>query len=54
LLFRHFTTLGRIETGYGIMFIVCGLAYVTAWLVMHFIVPRNEKGGGVYKVTSDE
>jgi len=43
LLFRHFASLGIIKTGYAIMFIVCGLAYVTAWLVMHFIVPRMKR-----------
>jgi MFS transporter, ACS family, hexuronate transporter len=31
---------GRIEVGYGIMFMICGLAYVLAWGVMHLLVPR--------------
>jgi ACS family hexuronate transporter-like MFS transporter len=25
---------------YGIIFMICGLAYVTAWVIMHAIVPR--------------
>ena len=25
---------------YGTLFILCGLAYVTAWLVIHALVPR--------------
>jgi len=43
LLFRHFTHLGKIEAGYAIMFIVCGLAYVAAWMVMHVIVPKMKR-----------
>lgn len=42
VLFQRAT--GRIlqATGnnYGIIFMICGLAYVTAWLLMHAIVPR--------------
>jgi ACS family hexuronate transporter-like MFS transporter len=40
LLLQHFKLLGKIETGYGIMFIVCALAYITAWIVMKFLVPK--------------
>jgi len=43
LLLKHFTELGKIELGYGILFIVCGLAYVLAWTVMHFLVPRMKR-----------
>lgn len=43
LLLKHFTELGRIEAGYAIMFIICGLAYVIAWLVMHFLVPKMKR-----------
>lgn len=39
-LFDYYKGLGHIETGYYIMFIICGLAYLTAWSVMHFLVPR--------------
>lgn len=39
-LFDHYKALGHIETGYYIMFIICGLAYITAWLVMHLLVPK--------------
>jgi ACS family hexuronate transporter-like MFS transporter len=28
LLLKHFTELGKIEVGYGIMFIICGSAYL--------------------------
>jgi MFS transporter, ACS family, hexuronate transporter len=42
-LFDYYKTIGDKETGYLIMFIVCGLAYITAWLIMHFLVPKMKK-----------
>ncbi len=39
-LFDHYKTLGNIETGYYIMFIICGFAYLLAWVLMHFLAPR--------------
>ncbi len=42
-LFDHYKGLGHIETGYYIMFIVSGLAYVLAWGVMHLLVPRMKR-----------
>ncbi len=33
-LFEHYKALGSLETGYFIMFIICGLAYIIAWLLM--------------------
>jgi ACS family hexuronate transporter-like MFS transporter len=44
-LFVHYRSIGRIETAYYIMFAVCGLAYLAAWLVMHFLVPRMKRVG---------
>src|SRR6185503_8621666 len=32
LLLQHFTALGKTELGYGILFIICGSAYLVAWL----------------------
>lgn len=40
LLFDHYKALGTIQTGYQVMFIICGGAYLIAWVVMHFLVPR--------------
>ena len=40
LLLAHFTALGQIEVGYGYLFMICGLAYVVAWIAMHMLVPR--------------
>jgi len=43
LLLKHFTLLGHKEAGYAIMFIICALAYIAAWLVMHLLVPKFKK-----------
>ncbi|XZF16284.1 MFS transporter [Chitinophagaceae bacterium MMS25-I14] len=42
-LLDHFKALGHIEAGYNILFVICGLAYITAWLIMHFLVPRMKE-----------
>jgi MFS transporter, ACS family, hexuronate transporter len=42
-LFDHYKALGTIETGYYIMFFICGSAYLTAWLIMHFLVPKMKR-----------
>lgn len=43
LLLKHYTALDKTEVGYGIMFIFCGIAYLLAWVVMHFLVPRMKR-----------
>jgi len=43
LLLKHFAALGKADVGYGIMFVICGLAYVLAWTVMHFLVPKMKR-----------
>jgi len=40
LLFDHYKSIGDKETGYLIMFIICGVAYLIAWLIMHLLVPK--------------
>ena len=40
MLFDKYKLLGNIETGYYIMFFICGFAYLAAWLIMHFLVPK--------------
>ena len=42
-LFDHYKALGEIETGYYIMFFICGSAYLTAWVIMHFLVPKMKE-----------
>ncbi len=46
-LFVHYRAINQIEIAYYIMFLVCGLSYLTAWLIMHFLVPK-------VKVIADE
>jgi ACS family hexuronate transporter-like MFS transporter len=42
-MFVYYTKIGQIETGYFIMFCICGGAYLLAWLIMHILVPRMKK-----------
>lgn len=39
-LFDYYENLGHIQTGYTIMFIICALAYLTAWIIMKLLVPK--------------
>jgi ACS family hexuronate transporter-like MFS transporter len=43
VLFDYYKSVGEKDTGYFIMFIICGLAYLVAWLLMHFLVPSFKK-----------
>lgn len=38
-LFDYYKSLGHIQTGYTIMFAVCAVAYLIAWVVMKSLVP---------------
>lgn len=40
LLLKHFTAQGHAEFGYAILFVICGSAYLVAWVVMHLLVPK--------------
>jgi len=40
LLLAHYTALGKIELGYGILFMICGSIYLLAWVVMHVLTPK--------------
>jgi MFS transporter, ACS family, hexuronate transporter len=42
-MFVYYRSIGQIETAYYIMFAICGSAYLLAWLIMHFLVPRMER-----------
>jgi len=43
-LFDHFKALGSLETGYFIMFIICGSAYLLAWAIFYLIlVPKRQE-----------
>ena len=43
LLLKHYTLLGKVEVGYDILFVVCGSAYLIAWVLMHLLVPKFQK-----------
>ncbi len=43
VLLAHYKALEKIEVGYGILFVICGLAYITAWILMHLLVPKFKK-----------
>jgi len=42
-LFVHYRAIHQIETAYYIMFFVCGGAYLLAWCIMHFLVPKMKQ-----------
>ncbi|MCD0468796.1 MFS transporter [Flavobacterium sp. JAS] len=42
-LFVYYESIGQIGTGYFIMFIICGAAYLLGWSIMHFLVPTFKK-----------
>lgn len=39
-LFVYYESIGKIQTGYYIMFAICAAAYLLGWLIMHFLVPK--------------
>jgi len=42
-LLDYYKALGTIETGYYIMFLVCGSTYLLAWITMHFLAPKMNR-----------
>ncbi|HZY37728.1 MAG TPA: MFS transporter [Mucilaginibacter sp.] len=34
---------GHLVTGYNIIFLICGCAYLLAWIIMHFLSPKMKK-----------
>jgi ACS family hexuronate transporter-like MFS transporter len=41
-LFVHYRAINQIETAYYVMFIVCALAYLSAWIIMHFLIGKKK------------
>ena len=39
----YYGAIGSKTVGYNIIFIICGSAYLLAWLVMHFLTPRMKQ-----------
>lgn len=42
-LFVYYESIGKIQTAYYIMFVICGVAYVAGWSIMHLLVPKFKK-----------
>lgn len=42
-LFEHYKALGHVQTGYYVMFFICGAAYISAWFLMKLIVPKEKQ-----------
>lgn len=42
-MFVYYESIGQIQTGYYIMFFICGFAYLLGWTIMHFLVPKFKK-----------
>lgn len=42
-MFVYYEKIGQIQTAYYIMFFICGAAYLTGWLIMHFLVPKMKR-----------
>lgn len=42
-LLDHYKALGAMETGYYIMFIICGSAYLTAWVIFNLLAPKMKQ-----------
>jgi MFS transporter, ACS family, hexuronate transporter len=42
-LLDHYKALNSIETGYYIMFIVCGSAYLIAWIIFNTLAPKMKR-----------
>jgi ACS family hexuronate transporter-like MFS transporter len=40
MLLDYFTKLGNKGLGYNVIFLICGLAYLVAWLIMHLFAPK--------------
>jgi len=43
VLLDHFKELGHIETGYYVMFIICGSAYILAWIIFNILAPKMKR-----------
>ena len=39
-MFVYYESIGQLDKAYFIMFLICGGAYLLAWVLMHFLAPR--------------
>ncbi|MBS1668353.1 MAG: MFS transporter [Bacteroidetes bacterium] len=40
---EHFKEAGDKNAGYNLIFLICGSAYLIAWVIMHFLVPKMKR-----------
>jgi ACS family hexuronate transporter-like MFS transporter len=40
---EHFKEAGNKTAGYNVIFVICGSAYLAAWLIMHFLMPKPKR-----------
>ncbi len=40
-MFVYYTKMNQIETGYFIMFLICGFSYLTAWIIIHLLLKKR-------------
>jgi ACS family hexuronate transporter-like MFS transporter len=40
LVLEHFAAIDKLQVGYGILFVICGSAYLVAWVVMQLLAPQ--------------
>ncbi|MDZ7377545.1 MAG: MFS transporter, partial [candidate division KSB1 bacterium] len=43
LILDYYKALGTIETGYYVMFLICGSAYLLAWVIFNLLVPQMKR-----------
>jgi MFS transporter, ACS family, hexuronate transporter len=43
MILDYFEKQGSKTVGYNIIFLICGMAYLIAWLVMHFLIGKRTK-----------
>ena len=42
-MFVHYRAIGKIQVAYYIMFAICAGAYLLAWIIMQFLVPKMKR-----------
>jgi ACS family hexuronate transporter-like MFS transporter len=42
-LLDYYKALGNINTGYFVMFLVCGSAYLIAWIIFNLLAPKMKQ-----------
>jgi len=43
IILDHFKLVSSITVGYNIIFVICGIAYLLAWVIMHWLSPTMKK-----------